>query len=110
MLDLAIDEFLKDPAEAPFELMTVLDALADVAEAQKAGKFSQLSWQTLMTGAVAPEDEVLANRRILVLQPALDFKSLQPAAKALQLPALHPTSWRSKLLSIFLRLRCKSIR
>ncbi len=83
MLDLAIDEFLKDPAEAPFELMTVLDALADVAEAQKAGKFSQLSWQTLMTGAVAPEDEVLANRRILVLQPALDFKSLQPAAKAM---------------------------
>ena len=83
MLDLAIDEFLKNPAEAPFELMTVLDALADVAEAQKAGKFSQLSWQTLMTGAVAPEDEVLANRRILVLQPALDFKSLQPAAKAM---------------------------
>ena len=84
MLDLAIDEFLKDPAEAPFELMTVLDALADVAEAQKAGKFSQLSWQTLMTGAVAPEDEVLANRRVLVLQPALDFKSFQPAAKAMK--------------------------
>jgi hypothetical protein len=83
MLDLAIDELLKDPAEAPFELMTVLDALADVAEAQKTGTFSQLSWQTLMTGAVAPEDEVLANRRILVLQPALDFKSLQPAAKAM---------------------------
>ncbi|MCH7831344.1 MAG: MMPL family transporter [Proteobacteria bacterium] len=84
MLDLAIDEFLKDPAEAPFELMTVLDALADVAEAQKAGKFSQLSWQTLMTGAVAPEDEVSANRRVLVLQPALDFKSLSPAAKAMK--------------------------
>ncbi|MAF95682.1 MAG: hypothetical protein CMM60_08020 [Rhodospirillaceae bacterium] len=83
MLDLAIDEFLKDPAEAPFELMTVLAALADVAEAQKAGEFRQLSWQTLMSGAVAPEDEILANRRVLVLQPALDFKSLRPAAKAM---------------------------
>ncbi len=91
MLNLAADEVLEDtsgqPAQ-PMEIVRVLDAIAGVAEAQAAGKFGQLSWQRLMSGDSADEgddkaDKAGANRRVLVIQPALDFASLSPAADAM---------------------------
>ena len=80
MLDLAVEEILKDPADAPIEIGPPLEAIADVIEAQRDGRFAQLSWQNIMSGEVAaPKDR----RRFLLIQPALDFASLAPAAKAM---------------------------
>jgi len=84
MMGLAIDETLKAKDKSPIEIATVLDAVAGVAEAQRAGRFAQLSWQNLMAGAAAEEDKAAANRRVLVIQPALDFGSLAPAAKVME--------------------------
>ena len=93
MLGLAADEFLKDQGGdkggggQPIEITTVMDAVATVAEAQAAGTFSHLSWRELMSGAPADKDnadKAGANRRVLVLQPALDFGSLAPASDAME--------------------------
>ena len=83
MLGLAIDQMIEDKGKSPIEIVAVLDAVADAARAQAKGLFRQLSWQDLMSGAAAEEDETTANRRVLVIQPALDFSSLAPAAEAM---------------------------
>lgn len=80
MLDLAAEEILKDPAAAPIDIGSALNAIADVIEAQRDGRFKQLSWQDVMSGEVsAPKDR----RRFLLIQPALDHASLAPAGKAM---------------------------
>ncbi|MBM3952027.1 MAG: hypothetical protein FJ311_11305 [Rhodospirillales bacterium] len=80
MLDLAAEEILKDPVAAPIEIGTALDAISDVIEAQRDGRFKQLSWQDVMSGEVsAPKDR----RRFLLIQPLLDNASLAPAGKAM---------------------------
>ena len=79
MLGLAIDEILRDTGPPPpIELDTMLNAMAEVAEAQARGQFRHLSWRNLMTG------EEGGKRRILLIQPALDFGSLRPAEKAME--------------------------
>ncbi len=79
MLGLAMDEILKDTSQPPpIELDTILDAMAEVAEAQARGQFRHLSWRDLMTG------EEGEKRRILLIQPALDFGSLRPAQAAME--------------------------
>ncbi len=80
MLNLAVEEILKDdPAAAPIEIGDALEAISDVIEAQRDGRFKLLSWQDIMTGEVsAPKDR----RRFLLIQPALDHASLAPAKKA----------------------------
>ena len=79
MLGLAIDEILKDTGSPPpIELDAFLDAMAEVAEAQARGHFRPLSWRRLMTG----DDG--GKRRILLIQPALDFGSLRPAREAME--------------------------
>ena len=83
MLGLAINELTRETGKSPIEMVGVLDAIAEVAQAQAAGRFRQLSWQALMSGTVAGEDEAVANRRVLVIQPTLDFSSLAPAADAM---------------------------
>ncbi|MCC7017659.1 MAG: MMPL family transporter [Rhodospirillales bacterium] len=80
MLDLAAEEILKDPAAAPIEIGPALEAISDVIEAQRDGRFKLLSWQDIMTGEVsAPKDR----RRFLLIQPALDHASLEPAGRAI---------------------------
>ncbi len=62
----------------PGEIATVLEAIADVAEKQRAGTPGLLSWRALMEGkALSPEDR----RRVIIVQPVMDFGSLQPAAR-----------------------------
>ncbi|MEK7245195.1 MAG: MMPL family transporter, partial [Pseudomonadota bacterium] len=79
MLDLAAEEILKDPHNAPIEIGPALEAISDVIEAQRDGRFKLLSWQDIMTGEVsAPKDR----RRFLLIQPALDHASLAPAGQA----------------------------
>lgn len=80
MLELVIDETLKEDGSVPIEIGTTLDAMAAVVGAQAAGRFRNLSWQELMTGDAGGKGE---KRRFIVIQPALDFGSLQPAAAAL---------------------------
>ncbi|MCH7693467.1 MAG: MMPL family transporter [Proteobacteria bacterium] len=80
MLELVIDESLKEDSTVPIEIGTALDAMAAVVGAQAAGRFRNLSWQELMTGEAGGKGD---KRRFIVIQPALDFESLLPAAAAL---------------------------
>ena len=80
MLGLAFDETLDAEGAPPIELADMLNAASEVAEAQAAGRFGVLSWQEMMRGKEAGANE---GRRFLLIQPALDFGSLQPATKAI---------------------------
>lgn len=61
-------------------LARVLGEFSEVAERQRAGEDQQLSWQRLLGETGDPTEPV---RRMIVLQPPLDFGSLQPASKTL---------------------------
>ncbi len=78
LIALAIDG--AENGTLPVELSKTLEAIADVAEAQIEGRFSQLSWQALIAGDTAGK---LPFRRLVLIQPALDFGSLQPANSAM---------------------------
>ena len=84
VLGLAVDEVLKEEGGQPIEVTTVLDAMNDVALAQIRGEWGDMSWQKLMSGPVNEGDEVKSRRRVLLIQPALDFSSLAPAADAMK--------------------------
>ncbi|MEL0107972.1 MAG: hypothetical protein VW802_13630, partial [Rhodospirillaceae bacterium] len=87
LISLAIEESLKKSNtagakdKAPIEIVTVLDAMAGVIEAQAKNQFSRLSWQNVMRGQT---DSNSVNRRFVLLKPALDFSSLQPATAAMK--------------------------
>jgi uncharacterized protein len=82
MLELAIDETLREGgARVPIEVAGVLGAMAETLDAQANNEFSQLSWQELMQGG---DGEDSKNQRFLLIQPVLDFSSLQPAGKAME--------------------------
>ncbi|MBF0560932.1 MAG: MMPL family transporter [Alphaproteobacteria bacterium] len=75
MLTLALKE---GPASGQsLDLDPVLSAIADVAEAQAAKHFGQLSWQELM-GSGGDK------RRFIVVHPALDYATLHPAKAAMR--------------------------
>ncbi|MBI3114038.1 MAG: MMPL family transporter, partial [Rhodospirillales bacterium] len=82
MLGLAIDEVLKEKGTQPIEIVKVLDAMTEVVKAQTAGEFRHLSWQELMAGK-KDDNGTRPNRRVIVIQPTLDFASLRPAAKVM---------------------------
>ena len=79
MLGLILDEAAK--GDAPMEVDGVLDAVAEVAEARAEGRFARLSWRELMMGRPAKKSE---RRRLVLIQPTLDFGSLQPASDAME--------------------------
>jgi hopanoid biosynthesis associated RND transporter like protein HpnN len=81
MLGLTIDEAVKTKGATPFEMVRVFDAIAEVAERQAAGRFGLLSWGVLMGETEADKDK---NRRLIIVQPALDFTSLAPAERAME--------------------------
>ena len=78
-LGLAVDEVGKSSGSTPIDLVAPLSAIAEVVEAQLDHRFSVLSWRRLMRGADDP-----ANRRLIVVQPALNFASLNPADEAME--------------------------
>ncbi len=80
MLSLAIEAALDEDGGPAIELNPMLEAMAEVVEAQAAGRFADLSWRQLMTGEIA---EASDKRRFLLIQPTLDFASLSPAAEAM---------------------------
>jgi hopanoid biosynthesis associated RND transporter like protein HpnN len=53
--------------------------LADTLDAAFAGRFVDFSWNALMQGHAPSEGDL---RQILLIQPKLDFRALQPGAKA----------------------------
>ncbi|MBT5013609.1 MAG: MMPL family transporter [Rhodospirillaceae bacterium] len=82
MLSLMIDENDKADGVA-LPIGKALESVAEIVEAQNAGKFAQLSWRNLMD---ADDDTGNAGgpyRRFIELQPRLDFSSLQPAETAM---------------------------
>lgn len=66
--------------EAPVEIDFVFEEIASVVEAQAAGRTAYLSWQELMRGRRLEPDE---RRRFVLVQPALDYGSIEPAGKPL---------------------------
>ncbi|MEQ8195167.1 MAG: MMPL family transporter, partial [Rhodospirillales bacterium] len=87
LIGLAVTETLKaerkdgKAGKAPIEIATVLDTMAATIEDQAAGKFARLSWQNVMQGKTASLSDT---RRFLLLKPALNFSSLQPATEAMK--------------------------
>lgn len=79
LLGLAIDETRKG-GDAPVEIATALEAVAQVAEAQAEGRPALLSWRGLMAGSADP---LTPERRFITVKPVLDFASLAPAATAM---------------------------
>jgi hypothetical protein len=78
VLTLALDN--ADKAVSTAELDRVLIAIAKAINAEKSGSRYVLSWQSLLFGGAAT---VAERRRIIVVQPTLDFGSLQPAKEAM---------------------------
>jgi uncharacterized protein len=76
-LDLALRHRPQD--EPAPQLGRMLAAMAQVAEAQLADRYSELSWQRALQGA---EDAAPA-RQLVVAQPKLDYSSMAPAASAI---------------------------
>lgn len=79
VLSLAIEN-VGAAGAAAMPIASALDAMAAAVEAQAAGRPAPLSWQALMFGA-EPDPQQL--RRIIVLNPPLNYASLQPAADAI---------------------------
>ncbi len=75
----ALDEIL-DGEEVAGGLDAVFERLALSLEARSRGEPGPLSWLELMRDQEGSVDE---RRRFIVVDPVLDFASLQPAAKAL---------------------------
>ncbi len=80
VLSLALENLDSASGAGGLPIATALDDMARATNAATAGRFAPLSWQSLMFG-MAPDREQM--RRIIVLNPPLDFASLQPAAPAI---------------------------
>ena len=78
MLELAVDQVIKEDGQTPIEVARVLGAIGDVITAQAESRFRHLSWRHLMSGE---EDDDY--RRLILIDPPLNFASLQPAADAM---------------------------
>lgn len=68
-------------ASPPAALGRVMARIAAVVEAQNAGRPAILSWREMIDGRTADE---AARRRVILVRPALDESSLQPAGDAIE--------------------------
>ena len=82
MLGLALDAAAGEHAgDLPIELDKVLDAISDAVEAQAQGRFAPMSWRLLMGMG---DDEGAPYRHFVLIEPPLDYSSLQPVGKAIK--------------------------
>jgi hopanoid biosynthesis associated RND transporter like protein HpnN len=78
VLELAVEDL---EGEAARGVTPALEAMAETVEDLAAGGSAQLSWQALLSeGKTRPEEL----RRLLTVEPVLDFGTLQPAAPAIR--------------------------
>ncbi len=78
VLALALDGVARGAA-ALSDLEASLAGVADAAEAALAGRQQPLSWQTLLTGRAAEPRQL---RRVIQVQPVIDFAALEPGGAA----------------------------
>ncbi len=76
-LNLALEGVARGETELS-EMAGPLAAVADTIEGVLAGGFEPISWQTLLTGREAEPRDL---RRIILVQPVLEFASLTPGAR-----------------------------
>ncbi|MCC7050039.1 MAG: MMPL family transporter [Alphaproteobacteria bacterium] len=79
MLNLALDDQLKGN-KPPVDMTDALNRIAAAVEAQAKGDPRPLSWREMMMGRDAKHDEL---RRLVLIQPAVDFGTLDPAGDAI---------------------------
>ncbi len=78
LIELAVED--AERSAPPVDLADTLQAIAEVMEAQLAGRHGLLSWQLLLSG---DGDQPSPYRRLILIQPGLDYGSLQPASAAI---------------------------
>lgn len=78
LLEAALDRAQTDPSP---ELIAFLRETDDAIAAANSGRFYQLSWQNLFLGSQANGE---THRQLILLQPRLDYRQLQPASDAMQ--------------------------
>lgn len=86
MMGLAIKE-IGGGGDTGFDMTRALDSIAEVAEAQQANAFLPLSWERLMRDKLDDEKSAM---RFITVQPKLDFASLEPARRAIDV--IHETA------------------
>lgn len=79
VLTLAVDQFARGTA-APPEIIRTLDDIAEVVEAQSAGRELTLAWRDMVAGSALA---LAGGRRFLLVRPVLDHTTMAPAATAL---------------------------
>ncbi len=79
MIDLAVTDWIGGDAP-PVEAARFFNAMTNVAEGQLDGRDTLLSWQELMLDETSNGS---VPRRVMVIQPAVDFSSLQPGSDAI---------------------------
>lgn len=80
VLELAVDAERKGLAGPGLTVAPVLDALAEIAEAQAVGQFKTLSWRNMMSGEASSKK----GRRFIMLSLKMDHGSLSPAGQAMK--------------------------
>jgi hopanoid biosynthesis associated RND transporter like protein HpnN len=86
MMGLAIKE-IGGGGDTGFDMTRALDSIAEVAEAQRDGRFLPLSWERLMRDKL---DDQKTAMRFITVQPTLNFSSLEPARRAIDV--IHETA------------------
>ena len=69
------------PDRSRVDLAPALDALADAADAERDGRFFEVSWRNLLAGDAGPEP---ATRRFVAVKPRLDYRELLPAGPVIE--------------------------
>lgn len=79
MLNLALDDIAKGN-KPPVDLTDALNRIARAVEGAATGDPRPLSWREMMMGRDAKTSEL---RRLILIQPAVDFSSLNPAKEGI---------------------------
>ena len=79
IVDLMV-QAVQQGAVQPRDISAALHGVQRAVESTLAGTYAPLSWQTLLSNTAPAPDDL---RRIVLTQPALDYKSLTPGADAI---------------------------
>lgn len=103
ILNKAMDDALA--GERPNEkLAIILSNFTQTAEVSRKGNLNPFSWQSVFLN---DKDLSEAKRRLVVVQPALDFKAINPAKKSLEFARAEGQKLKSKHLGTDIRFTGK---